>query len=120
MRVTHLYATGSMLSVSNIILNNRHKNNGGVEGAVKWAIMSFSLVIFDQFWYSSSTLFFSNCLFSFGVLFWAKNVFKTGGKHCNVWTAHECGVFCMIIVSNSLHQAFDGSSAPVGIKTSSG
>lgn len=109
---THLYATALMLSVSRIILMSTHKKRGGVPGVVKWVMTSFSLVIVTQLRYSSSTHFFSTCLFSFGMVFSVKNEFKIGGKHCNVCGAHECGVCCIINVSNSLHQPFDWSSMP--------
>lgn len=101
-----------MLSVSRSILISIHKNSGGVAGAVKCVITSFSLVIVVQFRYSSSTHFSSTTLFSFGMVFCVKNVFKMGGKHCNVCDAHECGVCCIIVDSNSLHHAFDWSSTP--------
>lgn len=109
---THLYATGLMLSVSRIILISTQRNNGGVPGVVKCVMTSFSLVIVVQLRYSSSTHFFSTCLFSFGMGFCVKNVLRIGGKHCNVWDAHECGVCCIIDESNSLHHAFDWSSTP--------
>lgn len=53
------------------------------------------------------------CLFSLGTVFCWKNSLSTGGKHCKVWAAQEWGVFCMIVLSNSLHQVPLSESAPV-------
>lgn len=54
------------MSVSSTIMNSKHRNSGGVVGAVKCEIISFSLVMDANFPYSSSTHFFSICLFSRG------------------------------------------------------
>lgn len=112
-RGTYLYATALILFVSKIILNSKHKNKGGVPVTLKCAIISFSLDIEFQLRYSSSTDFFSSCLFSLAVLLCVKNAFNIGGKHCNVYGAHECGVFCIMLVSKSLHHIVDWSSLPV-------
>lgn len=58
-RLSYLYATGLMLSVSQMILNSRQRNNGFVLGLMKCAMMSFSLDMDVQLRYSSSTDFFS-------------------------------------------------------------
>lgn len=38
-----------------------------------------------------------------------------GGKHCSVCGAHVCGVYCMMVCSSSLIQAFCWSSMPVHV-----
>lgn len=57
----------------------------------------------------------SCCLLAFGTLFWMKNSLRTGGKDWSVWLAQLWGVFCMTVVSSSLHQAPDSGSAPVPV-----
>lgn len=58
-RLSYLYATGLILSVSQMILNSRQRNSGFVLGLIKCAMMSFSLDMEVQLRYSSSTDFFN-------------------------------------------------------------
>lgn len=58
-RLSYLYATGLILSVSQMILKSRQRNSGFVLGLIKCAMMSFSLDMEVQLRYSSSTDFFN-------------------------------------------------------------
>lgn len=58
-QLSYLYATGLMLSVSQMILKSKQRNNGFVLGLMKCAMISFSLDMDVQLRYSSSTDFFS-------------------------------------------------------------
>lgn len=105
----YLYATGLTFSVSHIILKSRQRKSGFVLGRIKWFIISLSFDIEVQLRYSSSTDFFNNCLFSSGWLFCTKNSFKADGKQAKECEAQECGVFCIITLSSSLHQGCNSS-----------
>lgn len=111
-RLSYLYATGLILSVSQMILNSRQRNSGFVLGLIKCAMMSFSLDMEVQLRYSSSTDFFNWCLFSAGWLFCVKYSFNAGGKHAKVWTGQEWGVCCIMFVKKSLHQPANSSPPP--------